>query len=212
EPPSPFQFFAGTSDGENFAVRPPFEAPFLAKASSLPPLPSPPLFSDRKPGKRRWRRRENQSETADVADDVSGHLELRRHLEQVLRPRIRSRRDPLRVKQRGTTLSGPGIGVMSEQRRGPLWFPGNSGAGPVTVYSDRNCAGNLGLLPEQKFTAVIRMLAYGSSADQVDEIVGWGSPLFWRAWCDFVMQWKLVHQRLPPQTYAQGPAKASPKS
>ncbi|KAI5354522.1 hypothetical protein L3X38_007417 [Prunus dulcis] len=47
-------------DGENFAVRPPFEAPFLAKALSLPPLPSPPLFSDRKPGKRRWRRRENQ--------------------------------------------------------------------------------------------------------------------------------------------------------
>ncbi|CAL2276923.1 unnamed protein product [Prunus armeniaca] len=34
----------------------------------------------------------------------------------------------------------------------------------------KNCAGNLGLLPEQKFTAVIRMLAYGSSADQVDEI------------------------------------------
>ena len=55
----------------------------------------------------------------------------------------------------------------------------------------RNCAGNLGLLPEQKFTAVIRMLAYGSSADQVDEIARWGSPLFWRAWCDFVMQWKL---------------------
>ncbi|BBG95470.1 hypothetical protein Prudu_004026, partial [Prunus dulcis] len=49
EPPSPFQIFAGTSDGENFAVRPPFEVPSLAKASSLPPLPSPPLFSDRKP-------------------------------------------------------------------------------------------------------------------------------------------------------------------
>ncbi|KAI5314493.1 hypothetical protein L3X38_043669 [Prunus dulcis] len=51
---------AKISDGENFAVRPPFEAPFLAKASSLPPLPSPPLFSDRKPAKRRWRRRENR--------------------------------------------------------------------------------------------------------------------------------------------------------
>ncbi|KAI5332531.1 hypothetical protein L3X38_022660 [Prunus dulcis] len=48
------------SDGENFTVRPPFEAPFLAKASSLPPLPSPPLFTDRKPAKRRWRRRENR--------------------------------------------------------------------------------------------------------------------------------------------------------
>ncbi|VVA38089.1 PREDICTED: putative nuclease HARBI1, partial [Prunus dulcis] len=38
----------------------------------------------------------------------------------------------------------------------------------------RNCAENLGLLPEQKFTAVIRMLAYGSSADQVDEIAWMG--------------------------------------
>ncbi|BFG37746.1 hypothetical protein CerSpe_240200 [Prunus speciosa] len=35
----------------------------------------------------------------------------------------------------------------------------------------KNAVGNLGLLLEQKFTAVIRMLAYGSSADQVDEIV-----------------------------------------
>ncbi|CAL8133308.1 unnamed protein product [Prunus armeniaca] len=34
----------------------------------------------------------------------------------------------------------------------------------------KNCVGNLGLLPEQKFTAVIRMLAYRSSTDQVDEI------------------------------------------
>ncbi|CAL2240440.1 unnamed protein product [Prunus armeniaca] len=31
-------------------------------------------------------------------------------------------------------------------------------------------AGVLGLLPEQKLTVVIRMLAYGTSADQVDEI------------------------------------------
>ncbi|CAL2257215.1 unnamed protein product [Prunus armeniaca] len=38
----------------------------------------------------------------------------------------------------------------------------------------KNCAGNLGLLPEQKFTAVIRMLAYGSSTDQVDEIARMG--------------------------------------
>ncbi|CAL2244598.1 unnamed protein product [Prunus armeniaca] len=38
----------------------------------------------------------------------------------------------------------------------------------------RNCAGVLGLLPEQKFTAVIRMLAYGASADQVDEITRMG--------------------------------------
>ncbi|CAL2280408.1 unnamed protein product [Prunus armeniaca] len=38
----------------------------------------------------------------------------------------------------------------------------------------RNCAGVLGLLPEQKFIAVIRMLAYGASADQVDEIARMG--------------------------------------
>ncbi|CAL9011900.1 unnamed protein product, partial [Prunus brigantina] len=38
----------------------------------------------------------------------------------------------------------------------------------------KNCVGDLGLLPEQKFTAVIRMLAYGSSADQVDEIARMG--------------------------------------
>ncbi|CAL9003978.1 unnamed protein product [Prunus brigantina] len=38
----------------------------------------------------------------------------------------------------------------------------------------RNCAGVLGLLPEQKFTAVIRMLTYGASADQVDEIAQMG--------------------------------------
>ncbi|XP_021833408.1 uncharacterized protein LOC110773213 [Prunus avium] len=38
---------------------------------------------------------------------------------------------------------------------------------PTSLYSDRNCAGVLGLLPEQKFTAIVRMLAYGASADQV---------------------------------------------
>ncbi|KAI5342120.1 hypothetical protein L3X38_009995 [Prunus dulcis] len=34
-----------------------------------------------------------------------------------------------------------------------------------------DAAGVLGLFPEQKLTAVIRMLRYGSSADQVNEIV-----------------------------------------
>ncbi|KAI5324473.1 hypothetical protein L3X38_033546 [Prunus dulcis] len=37
-----------------------------------------------------------------------------------------------------------------------------------------DATGVLGLLPEQKFTAVIRMLAYGVSADQVDEIAWMG--------------------------------------
>ncbi|CAL2271454.1 unnamed protein product [Prunus armeniaca] len=33
-----------------------------------------------------------------------------------------------------------------------------------------DATGVLGLLPEQKLTAVIRMLVYGASADQVDKI------------------------------------------
>ncbi|CAL2266852.1 unnamed protein product [Prunus armeniaca] len=51
----------------------------------------------------------------------------------------------------------------------------------------KNCAGDLGLLPEQKFTAMIRMLAYGSSANQ----------------------WKIC---TPGTTYAQGPATKGQKS
>ncbi|KAI5337102.1 hypothetical protein L3X38_016371 [Prunus dulcis] len=44
------------------------------------------------------------------------------------------------------------------------------------AYFVQKCdaAGVLGLLPEQKVTAVIRMLAYGASADQVDEIARMG--------------------------------------
>ncbi|CAL8989850.1 unnamed protein product [Prunus brigantina] len=45
---------------------------------------------------------------------------------------------------------------------------------PQSLYSNKNAAGNLGLLPEQKFTSVIRMLAYGSSSDQMDEIARMG--------------------------------------
>ncbi|BBH09151.1 hypothetical protein Prudu_021573, partial [Prunus dulcis] len=100
-PPPRHIFFAGISDGKNFTVRPPFQVPFLAKASSLPPLPSPPLISDRKPGKRQWQRREKPAKTTDVTGDFFCHREVRRRLEQVLQPRIRSRRDPFRVKQRG---------------------------------------------------------------------------------------------------------------
>ncbi|CAL2277013.1 unnamed protein product [Prunus armeniaca] len=40
-----------------------------------------------------------------------------------------------------------------------------------------DAAGVLGLLPEQKITAVIRMLAHGSSADQMDEIARMGKSL-----------------------------------
>ncbi|CAL2265629.1 unnamed protein product [Prunus armeniaca] len=47
----------------------------------------------------------------------------------------------------------------------------------------------LGLLPEQKLTAVIRMLAYGSSADQIDEIARMGKSTTLEAlvrFCDAV--------------------------
>ncbi|CAL8171887.1 unnamed protein product [Prunus armeniaca] len=53
----------------------------------------------------------------------------------------------------------------------------------------KNCAGDLGLLPGQKFTAVIRMLAYGSSADQVDEIARMGKSTILESlvrFCDVV--------------------------
>ncbi|CAL2270817.1 unnamed protein product [Prunus armeniaca] len=45
------------------------------------------------------------------------------------------------------------------------------------AYFVQKCdvAGVLGLLPEQKLTAVIRMLAYGASADQVDKIARMGN-------------------------------------
>ncbi|KAI5324258.1 hypothetical protein L3X38_033331 [Prunus dulcis] len=50
-------------------------------------------------------------------------------------------------------------------------------------------AGILGLLPEQKHTTVIRMLAYGASADQVDEIARMGKSTTLEAlvrFCDAV--------------------------
>ncbi|CAL2256155.1 unnamed protein product [Prunus armeniaca] len=49
--------------------------------------------------------------------------------------------------------------------------------------------GVLGLLPEQKLTAVIRMLAYGASADQVDEVARMGKSTTLEAlvrFCDVV--------------------------
>ncbi|KAI5327927.1 hypothetical protein L3X38_027323 [Prunus dulcis] len=52
-----------------------------------------------------------------------------------------------------------------------------------------NAAGVLGLLPEQKLTAVIRILAYGASADQVDEIARIGKSTTFEAlvrFCDAV--------------------------
>ena len=38
----------------------------------------------------------------------------------------------------------------------------------------KDACGVMGLLPEQKITAALRMLAYGASANQVDEITRMG--------------------------------------
>ncbi|BBN69753.1 hypothetical protein Prudu_1155S000100, partial [Prunus dulcis] len=122
------------TDGENFAVRPPFEAPFLAKASSLPPLPSPPLFSDRKPGKRRWRRRENQlklpTSPATFPAISSCAVTWNRYSDHAYAAGgTLSGSSSVGLlgglcqnfgKESRFLVSGPGIGVMSEQRRGPL--------------------------------------------------------------------------------------------
>ncbi|CAL2237001.1 unnamed protein product [Prunus armeniaca] len=59
------------------------------------------------------------------------------------------------------------------------------------AYFVQNCdaTGVLGLLPEQKLTAVIRMLAYGASVDQVDEVARMGKSTTLEAlvrFCDAV--------------------------
>ncbi|CAL8160549.1 unnamed protein product [Prunus armeniaca] len=59
------------------------------------------------------------------------------------------------------------------------------------AYFVQKCdaAGVLGLLPEQKLTVVIRMLAYGASTDQVDEIARMGKSTTLEAlirFCDAV--------------------------
>ncbi|BBH01187.1 cold shock domain protein 1 [Prunus dulcis] len=202
-PPPRFEFFAGISDGENFAVRPPFEVPFLAKVSSLPPLPSPPLFSDRKPAKRRWRRRENRLKlptspttfpaisscavtwnrnfrivkwrswvpwarltelgSLTVVDRVSPEAvpssklgTPTTHTQQAGPSQGQAAWDYLLNsvgflkftgglcqnfgKESRFLVSGPGIGVMSEQRRDSLRFPKNSGTGPVNMSGSNNVA------------------------------------------------------------------------
>ncbi|KAL6276704.1 hypothetical protein ACE6H2_020305 [Prunus campanulata] len=61
------------------------------------------------------------------------------------------------------------------------------------AYFVQKCdaAGLLGLLLEQKLTDVVRMLAYGSSVDQVDEIVRIWKSTTLESWYDFVMPSKL---------------------
>ncbi|XP_068344224.1 uncharacterized protein [Pyrus communis] len=47
-------------------------------------------------------------------------------------------------------------------------------ATPALEPSPQNAFGVMGLLPQQKITATLRMLAYGTSTDQVDEIIRMG--------------------------------------
>ncbi|XP_070667955.1 uncharacterized protein [Malus domestica] len=48
----------------------------------------------------------------------------------------------------------------------------------IETGNDKNDVfGAMGLIPEQKITATMRMLAYGASADQVDEIARMGKSI-----------------------------------
>ncbi|VVA39533.1 PREDICTED: putative nuclease HARBI1, partial [Prunus dulcis] len=65
----------------------------------------------------------------------------------------------------------------------------------------------------QKLTAALRMLAYGASAEQVDEIARMGKSTILEClvrFCDAVE--KFVHEGVPSQTHAEGPAKVATKS
>ncbi|KAI5337689.1 hypothetical protein L3X38_016960 [Prunus dulcis] len=63
------------------------------------------------------------------------------------------------------------------------------------AYFIQKCdaAGVLGLLQEQKLIAVIRMLAYGASADQVDEIARMGKSTTFEALVRFCQAFETVH-------------------
>ncbi|BBH10151.1 hypothetical protein Prudu_022850, partial [Prunus dulcis] len=74
---------------------------FLSSSLIYPAHPFSPI---KNLAKRWWQRGEKPAKTADVTGEVSGHREMRRCLEQVLRPHIRSRRDPLRVKHVGLLI------------------------------------------------------------------------------------------------------------
>ncbi|KAM2227416.1 hypothetical protein ACFXTI_014223 [Malus domestica] len=49
------------------------------------------------------------------------------------------------------------------------------------LVQKKDACGVIGLLPEQKITVVLRMLAYGASADQVDEITRMGKSTILKA-------------------------------
>jgi hypothetical protein len=51
-----------------------------------------------------------------------------------------------------------------------------------------DAVGNLGFLPEQKITAALRILAYGASADQLDEVIRMGESTALKCLQHFVRQ------------------------
>ncbi|XP_021802106.1 uncharacterized protein LOC110746205 [Prunus avium] len=73
----------------------------------------------------------------------------------------------------------------------------SAAAGMWTGIGIRGCdaAGVLGLLPEQKLTAVIRMLAYGAFADQVDEVAQMGKSTTLEALVRFCVAVETLYTR-----------------
>ncbi|KAM1489839.1 hypothetical protein ACFXTO_033043 [Malus domestica] len=71
-------------------------------------------------------------------------------------------------------LAEPHILVKSSKQ----WVKSAGPAIPETLIeacnNENDAFGAMGLLPYQKITAALRMLAYGASADQVDEITRMG--------------------------------------
>ncbi|XP_070660478.1 uncharacterized protein [Malus domestica] len=71
----------------------------------------------------------------------------------------------------------------------------------------------MGLLPEQKITVVLRMLAYGASANQVDEIARMGKSTILQSPNEVLWSNRIyLHHRVPPATYSHGLGKASEES
>ncbi|KAM1016630.1 hypothetical protein ACFX2A_047281 [Malus domestica] len=83
-----------------------------------------------------------------------------------------------------------------------------------SYFEQKNDAfGAMGLLPEQKITVVLRMLAYGASANQVDEIARMGKSTILQSPNEVLWSNRIyLHHRVPPATYSHGLGKASEES
>ncbi|CAL8169514.1 unnamed protein product [Prunus armeniaca] len=87
--------------------------------------------------------------------------------ERERRARMRRRAASKRAQRELDEQLGVAVAMLEEEnqsRRGSQ--EGRASDVDRHRHCRENCAGDLGLLPKQKFTVVIRMLAYGSSADQ----------------------------------------------